>query len=39
MDSRRFFYDFGKALYHIDAIYEDFARQSGAASPTLLWNL
>lgn len=36
MDSKRFFYDFGRALYHIDAVYDDFAKKSGVA-PTLLW--
>ncbi len=38
MDARKFFYDFGKAFYHIDAIYDSFAR-SGNAAPTLLWVL
>lgn len=36
MDAKRFFYDFGKAIYHIDAVYEDFAKESGVTSPTLL---
>lgn len=36
MDARQFFYDFGKAIYHIDAVYDDFAR-SGKVAPTLLW--
>ncbi len=36
MDSKRFFYDFGRALYHIDAVYNEFAKKSGVA-PTLLW--
>ena len=38
MDSKRFFYDFGKALYHVDAFYDDFAKKSHLA-PTLLWIL
>ncbi len=38
MDARQFFYDFGKALYHIDAVYDDFAK-SGKVTPTLLWIL
>ena len=39
MEAKQFFYDFGKALYHIDAIYSDFAKESGVNSPTLLWLL
>ncbi len=39
MDAKRFFYDFGKAIYHVDAVYEDFAKESGVTSPTLLWIL
>ena len=39
MDAKKFFYDFGKALYRIDAVYDDFAKDSGVASPTLLWIL
>ena len=27
MDSKKFFYDFGRAIYHIDAVYDDFAKQ------------
>ncbi len=38
MDARQFFYDFGRALYHIDAIYDDYAK-SGKVAPTLLWIL
>ena len=38
MDSKKFFYDFGKALYHVDAFYDDFAKKSNLA-PTLLWIL
>lgn len=38
MDARQFFYDFGKAIYQIDAVYNDFAR-SGKVAPTLLWIL
>lgn len=39
MDAKNFFYDFGKAIYHVDAVYEDFAKGSGVTSPTLLWIL
>lgn len=39
MDAKKFFYDFGKALYHVDAVYDDFAKDSGVVSPTLLWIL
>jgi DNA-binding MarR family transcriptional regulator len=39
MDAKKFFYDFGKALYHVDAVYEEFAKSSGVTSPTLLWIL
>ena len=39
MNAREFFYDFGKALYHVDAVYTDFAKGAGVASPTLLWVL
>ncbi len=38
MDARQFFYDFGKAVYHIDAVYDDFAR-TGKVAPTQLWIL
>lgn len=39
MNSKKFFYDFGKALYHVDAVYDDFAKTSGVKSPALLWIL
>lgn len=39
METKEFFYDFGKALYHVDAVYDDFAKGSGVVSPTLLWIL
>lgn len=39
MDAKQFFYDFGKALYHVDAAYDEFAKASGVASPTLMWIL
>ena len=39
MDAKGFFYDFGKALYRVDAVYDDFAKDSGVVSPTLLWIL
>jgi len=38
MNSRRFFYDFGKALYHVDSFYDEFAKQSNV-STALLWVL
>ncbi len=38
MDSKKFFYDFGRALYRVDAVYDAFAKKSGVA-PTLLWIL
>ena len=39
MDAKEFFYGFGKELYRVDAVYDDFAKDSGVASPTLLWIL
>lgn len=38
MDEKRYFELFGKALYHIDAIYAEFAKESGIP-PTLIWIL
>lgn len=38
MDSRSFFYDFGKAFYRVDSFYDEFAKQS-KVSPGLLWIL
>lgn len=38
MNSRRFFYDFGKALYNVDSFYDEFAKQSNVSS-ALLWVL
>ncbi len=38
MNARTFFYQFGKAFYHIDSIYDDFAKQ-GKVSPAMLWVL
>ena len=38
MNSKSFFYDFGRALYHVDAFYDDFAKQSNVSS-ALLWVL
>jgi len=38
MNSRKFFYDFGRALYHIDSFYDEFAKQSNVSS-ALLWVL
>ena len=36
MNSRSFFYDFGKALYRLDSLYDEFAKQSNVSS-ALLW--
>lgn len=36
MNSKSFFYDFGRALYHMDALYGEFAKRSNVA-PTILW--
>ena len=38
MNSRKFFYDFGRALYHVDSFYDEFAKQSNISS-ALLWVL
>ena len=38
MNSRSFFYDFGRALYHVDSFYDEFAKQSNV-STALLWVL
>lgn len=38
MNSRKFFYDFGRALYHVDSFYDEFAKQSNVSS-ALLWIL
>lgn len=38
MNSKQFFYNFGKAMYHVDSFYDDFAKQS-SISTTLLWVL
>jgi len=38
MNSRTFFYDFGRALYHVDSFYDEFAKQSNVSS-ALLWVL
>ncbi len=38
MNSKSFFYDFGRALYHVDSFYDEFAKQSNV-SPALLWVL
>lgn len=39
MDAKKFFYCFGKALYQVDAVYDNFAKDSGVVSPTLMWIL
>mgnify|MGYP003297999455 CR=1 FL=1 len=38
MNSRKFFYDFGRALYHVDSFYDEFAKKSNVSS-ALLWVL
>ena len=38
MNSRKYFYDLGKALYHIDSFYDEFAKKSKVSS-ALLWVL
>lgn len=38
MNSKSFFYDFGRAIYHIDSFYDEFAKQSNVSS-ALLWVL
>ena len=38
MNSRTFFYDFGRTLYHVDAFYDEFAKKSNVSS-ALLWVL
>ena len=38
MNSRRFFYDFGRAIYHVDSFYDEFAKQCNVSS-ALLWVL
>ena len=38
MNSRKFFYDLGRALYHVDSFYDEFAKQSNVSS-ALLWVL
>lgn len=38
MNSKSFFYDFGRALYHIDSFYDEFAKKSNVSS-ALLWVL
>lgn len=38
MNSKSFFYDFGRALYHVDSFYDEFAKQCNV-SPALLWVL
>ena len=38
MNSEKFFYDFGRALYRVDSFYDEFAKQSNVSS-ALLWVL
>ncbi len=39
MDAREFFYKFGKIIYQIDGLYEEYGRNSQIKSPNLLWIL
>lgn len=38
MNSKSFFYDFGRAMYHVDSFYNEFAKQSNVSS-AVLWVL
>ena len=38
MNAKSFFYNFGRALYHVDSFYDEFAKQSNVSS-ALLWVL
>lgn len=38
MNAKKFFYNLGKEIYHLDAIYAKYAKKSQVA-PTLLWIL
>lgn len=38
MDEKAFFYSLGKEIYNLDAVYANFAKQSGVP-PTLMWIL
>ena len=38
MNSRKFFYDFGRSLYNVDSFYDEFAKKSNVSS-ALLWVL
>ena len=38
MNAKSFFYDFGRALYHVDSFYDEFAKKSNVSS-ALLWVL
>lgn len=38
MNSRSFFYDLGRVLYHVDSFYDEFAKKSNVSS-ALLWVL
>ncbi len=39
MKAKEFFYEFGKLLYQIDGVYENYGRNSKITPPTLLWIL
>lgn len=39
MNERDFFYEFGKLIYQIDGVYENYGRNSKISPPTLLWIL
>lgn len=39
MNARDFFYEFGKLIYQIDGVYENYGRNCKISPPTLLWIL
>lgn len=39
MNEKEFFYQFGKLIYQIDGIYEEYGRKSNIYAPNLLWIL
>ncbi len=39
MTAKEFFYEFGKLIYQIDGVYENYGRNCKISPPTLLWIL
>ncbi len=39
MNVKEFFYEFGKLIYQIDGVYENYGRNCKISPPTLLWIL